>query len=84
MDGEKTCQRCGRPHGGRTAICFVCNYDRPVSELTKREHFAGLALQGMLASSQWNSGNFDNAELAAPVAVAFADSLIRFLDVVET
>jgi len=43
--------------------------------LTKREHFAGLAMQGLLA----HYGNA-NAESCAPCAVALADALLKELE----
>ena len=50
-------------------------YDTTYSGLTKREHFAGLAMQGLLA----HYGNAD-AESCAPCAVALADALLKELE----
>ena len=50
-------------------------WDFDNSGLTKREHFAGLAMQGLLA----HYGNA-NAESCAPCAVALADALLKELE----
>ena len=44
--------------------------------LTKREHFAAMAMQGIL--SDWGAGAFDR-EACASLAVAHADALLRAL-----
>jgi len=49
----------------------------PSPGLTKREHFAGLALQGLLACS---STGGRNAEWHAEKALACADALIEALN----
>lgn len=46
--------------------------------LTLREHYAGLALQGILAC-----GRYESAEDAAKAAVLIADALIAALNATE-
>ena len=53
------------------------------SGLTKREHFAGLAMQGILSSSF--IGDFCKSDAVCPAAVSkaavnYADALLRELD----
>jgi len=48
--------------------------------LTKREHFAGLAMQGILANKQYNPPRRAKAELMADDAVFFADALLAALE----
>jgi len=48
--------------------------------LTKREYFAGLAMQGLLASNAIYKGRTDNREALAIDAIAFADELLKQLD----
>lgn len=47
-----------------------------VMGLTKREYFAGLAMQGLLADSEVNAGS----ELVAIVAIEYADALLAALE----
>ena len=49
--------------------------DQDNQGLTKREHFAGLAMQGMISSTLNNSPKF-----IAEVAVKIADELLKQLD----
>ena len=68
------------------------NADKPINPvltqnpsfigLTKREHFSGLALQGLLAlSGRWTYGSFDEAiERICEVSVKFADELLKQLE----
>lgn len=49
----------------------------PIPGLTKREHFAGLALQGIMSSP--NSEGIDETTLCN-MAVIFADELIKSLN----
>jgi hypothetical protein len=50
--------------------------DKEFEGLTKREYFAGLAMQGLLANSiQWNSDS-----LLAKFSVEIADELLKQLD----
>ena len=56
------------------------------SGLTKREYFAGLAMQGMLANDKtsemvWDNGNPDKSstEQVVSMAVEFADELLKQL-----
>ena len=50
--------------------------------LTKREHYAGLAMQGLLAlPDKGTFGSFDEAiELICEVSVKFADELLKQLE----
>jgi hypothetical protein len=55
---------------------IICSSDFEYGEgLTKREHFAGLAMQGLLA----HNGNKD-AAVCASFAVGFADALLKELE----
>lgn len=54
----------------------------PQRGLTKREWFAGLALQGILASYS-NQENIADADACALEAFARADAMIRLLEWVE-
>jgi hypothetical protein len=51
-----------------------------LSGLTKREHFAGLAMQGFLASN----GNRSIRGSIPTIAVEYADALLAELDKVKT
>tara|TARA_R110000782_G_scaffold61049_5_gene125914 strand:- start:469 stop:681 length:213 start_codon:yes stop_codon:yes gene_type:complete len=50
-------------------------YDTTYSGLTKREHFAGLAMQGLLS----HNGNKD-ADVCASFALEFAHALLKALE----
>lgn len=47
--------------------------------LTKREYFAGLALQGMLAVYAGNDVNLPNIDAAAKQSIEYADALLAEL-----
>jgi len=50
------------------------------SGLTKREYFAGLAMQGLLAGHNKDEKGFYHNEPVAKVAVKYADDLLKILD----
>ena len=54
----------------------------PLIGLTKREHYAGLAMQGLLAlPDKGTFGSFDEAiEWMCEVSVKFADELLKQLE----
>ena len=56
--------------------------ERQYSGLTKREHYAGLAMQGLLAlPDKGTFGSFDEAiEWMCEVSVKFADELLKQLE----
>ena len=58
------------------------NKERQYSGLTKREHYAGLAMQGLLAlPDKGTFGSFDEAiERICEVSVKFADELFKQLE----
>ena len=58
------------------------NKERQYSGLTKREHYAGLAMQGLLAlPDKGTFGSFDEAiEWMCEVSVKFADELLKQLE----
>jgi len=58
------------------------NKERQYSGLTKREHYAGLAMQGLLAlPGKGTFGSFDEAiERICEVSVKFADELLKQLE----
>ena len=58
------------------------NQERQYSGLTKREHYAGLAMQGLLAlPDKGTFGSFDEAiEWMCEVSVKFADELLKQLE----
>jgi len=47
--------------------------------LTKREHFAGLAMQGLLSANAMYSNKTDNREALARDAISHADALLKEL-----
>ena len=55
---------------------------KPLIGLTKREHYAGLAMQGLLAlPDKGTYGSFDEAiERICEVSVKFADELLKQLE----
>ena len=61
--------------GGKILMCTEYG-------LTKREHYAGLALQGLLAlPDKGTFGSFDEAiEWMCEVSVKFADELLKQLE----
>lgn len=48
--------------------------------LTKREYFAGLAMQGMLADESGGQGGTYTAEKCITRAIEFADELLKQLE----
>ena len=58
------------------------NKEKQYSGLTKREYFAGLAMQGLLAlPDKGTFGSFDEAiEWMCEVSVKFADELLKQLE----
>jgi hypothetical protein len=50
--------------------------------LTKREYFAGLAMQGMLSSRDWTQEPFNEgtASLTSKFAIEIADELLKQLE----
>lgn len=52
------------------------------SGLTKREYFAGLAMQGLIASKDWQIEpiNDNTAIVTSVIAVEFADELLKQLE----
>ena len=58
------------------------NQERQYSGLTKREHYAGLAMQGLLALPDKRTfGSFDKTiEWICEVSVKFADELLKQLE----
>jgi hypothetical protein len=55
------------------------NGDRPKSEITKREYFAGLAMQGILSDPNRGS-ELDHNLVIVEHAVKFADLLLAELE----
>lgn len=58
---------------------------RPMKGLTKREYFAGLAAQGIVANQEWMenamaSSGLSGSECVAKGAVNIADALLAELD----
>lgn len=62
----------------------VCFENTPLaSGLTKREHFAGLAMINIISRyNPWEEGDFDSSEyeIVAENAVGLADALLKQLD----
>jgi hypothetical protein len=59
----------------------LCSSDFEYGEgLTKREHFAGLAMQGLLASPEGKVKGTKNEIELSRVAVIFADALLKELE----
>ena len=57
-------------------IVTASEHDKDYMGLTKREHFAGLAMQGLLS----HNGNKD-ADVCASYAIEYADALLKALEV---
>ena len=53
--------------------------DSPQQGLTKREYFAGLAIQGLLASPNFNWEHYEGKDTAKD-AIEIADALLAELD----
>ena len=55
---------------------------KPLIGLTKREYFAGLAMQGLISSCDWNFTTFnkDLIEATSKNAIDLADELLKQLD----
>ena len=68
------------------------NADKPINPvltqnpsligLTKREHYAGLAMQGLISSCDWNFTTFnkDLIEATSKNAIDLADELLKQLE----
>ena len=57
----------------------VSNGNKKVSDLTKREYLAGLAMQGHIANSN-ESMIYEAHEGIANLSVSYADALLKELD----
>ena len=55
---------------------------KPLIGLTKREYFAGLAMQGLISSCDWNFTTFnkDLIEATSKNAIDLADELLKQLE----
>jgi len=56
------------------------DYHEMNSGLTKREHFAAMAMQGMLNNAGRNGYEFTNQEIIADDAVNMANALLKALE----
>lgn len=57
------------------------NKEKQYSGLTKREHFAGLAVQGLLSSFMHNAENgFYGKDVVVSTAIEYADELLKQLE----
>jgi hypothetical protein len=54
--------------------------NRKVDELTKREHFAAIALQGLLANVDYNIGSHIDSDNFVEESVRLADLLVEKLN----
>ena len=61
-------------------ITVAPDYDTDYMGLTKREHFAGLAMQGMIASPIGKLKDVFNGTSLANAAVDQADALLKALE----
>ena len=61
--------------GGKILMCTEYG-------LTKREHYAGLAMQGLISSCDWNFTTFnkDLIEATSKNAIDLADELLKQLE----
>ena len=48
--------------------------------LTKREYFAGLAMQGLLSNKSITCPDVDNAEIIISASICLADELLKQLE----
>ena len=53
------------------------NSDRPVSEITKREHFAGLAMKEFISAGRQG---MPSSVVLACLAVKYADAVLKELE----
>jgi hypothetical protein len=58
----------------------VLRFDKCAANRTKREHFAGLAMQGMSSHPDFYGQSTDFAEIIARDSVKLADALLKELD----
>jgi len=56
------------------------NYTRDANGLTKREHFAAMAMQGILSNPRWEGKDDYLAYQVASSAVRYADALLAELE----
>lgn len=57
----------------------VVAWMEPLGGITKREHFAAMAMQGMLSDECGGQGQSWNADACAERACQFSDALLRAL-----
>lgn len=86
MADEQVCGSCGElarlNFDLNCASCAAKLRGRPrVAFLTKREHFAALAMQGLMASEQ--PGEETTMDVLARSAVRYADALLLALEQVK-
>lgn len=69
-------------NGQHSANPIVADFDVLQEGLTKREYFAGLAMQNIINRyNPWEDGDFDSSEyeICAENAVGLADALLKEL-----
>jgi len=52
--------------------------------LTKREYFAAMAMQGILANANWQKSQINDPERLGQAAVLYADGLVNGLNVEQS
>lgn len=62
-------------------VTSECHYNETaLNGLTKREYFAGLAMQGLLSANAMYKGRTDEIALLCQDAIAHADELLKQLE----
>jgi hypothetical protein len=61
----------------------TCHLNAPCNGLTKREHFAGLAMQGLCHAADSEGTWAHDADTVAIAATNYADALLAELDKVQ-
>jgi hypothetical protein len=64
----------------KTAFPYIDRYGFPCVGLTKREYFAGLAMQGILAADTKEELKFSFEQIVPKIALMYADELLKQLE----
>lgn len=60
--------------------CEIIDFSGDYKGLTKREHFAAMAMQGLISVNATYGGSTSNRASLTADAIAFADALLAHLD----
>lgn len=69
-------------NGKQPAFAAVCDNANPYLQegLTKREYFAGLAMQGLLSNDEHIKEEKSYPDITADLAIQYADALLKALE----